>query len=114
MAKGKKKASYAVEWAVTARNDLDEIIGYILARDPINALKVLDKIEAKATTLDHMPQRGRLVPELKFHGVTTYRELLIGPWRLMYRIDEKTVWVVSLLDGRRQLEDLLLERFLRS
>lgn len=114
MAKGKKKGTHTVAWAVTARGDLDEIIGYILAKDPINALKVLDKIEDMANTLDHLPQRGRLISELKFHGVTTYRELLIGPWRLMYRIDGKTVWVVSLLDGRRQLDDLLLERFLRS
>ena len=41
-------------------------------------------------------------------------ELLIKPWRLIYRIDPKTVWVLALLDGRRQLDDLLLERFLRS
>ena len=113
MASRKKKASHAVEWAATARDDLEEIIGYILARDPLNALKVLDRIEAKARTLDHMPQRGRIVPELKFHGVTTYRELQTHPWRLVYRVDEGAVWVVSLLDGRRQLDDLLLERFLR-
>lgn len=113
MAKAKGKSTYAVEWAVTARDDLDEIIGYILARDPMNALKVNDTIEARANTLDQMPQRGRIVPELKFHGVMTYHELLVGPWRLMYRIEGKTVWVVSVLDGRRQLEDLLLERFLR-
>ena len=108
------KARYAVEWAVTARDDLDEIIGYILARDPIDALKVLDKIESKAAALDRMPQRGRIVPELKFHGVTTFLEILVPPWRLIYRIDGKSVWVVSVVDGRRQLEDLLLERFLRS
>ncbi len=113
MAERQKKPAYSVEWAVTARDDLDEIIGYILARDPINAMKVLEKIEAKANTLNHLPQRGRIVPELKFHGVRTYYEVLTGPWRLMYRIDTKTIWVVSLLDGRRQLDDLLLERFLR-
>ncbi|TVR43463.1 MAG: type II toxin-antitoxin system RelE/ParE family toxin [Planctomycetota bacterium] len=107
------KTTYVVEWAVTARDDLDEIIGYILARDPLNALKVNDTIEAQASTLDHMPHRGRIVPELKFHGVINYHELLIGPWRLMYRIEGDAVWVVSLLDGRRQLADLLLERFLR-
>lgn len=114
MAKAGGKAPFAVAWAMTARDDLDEIIDYILARDPIAALCVNDHIESQANTLDHMPQRGRIVPELKFHGVTIYHELLIKPWRLLYRTEGKTVWVVSLLDGRRQLDDLLLERFLRS
>ena len=113
MAKRTKKPTHTVEWTATARDDLDEIIGYLLAEDPLNALQVLDKIEAKAEALNLIPQRGRLVPELKFNGVTTYRELIIKPWRIIYRIDDHSVWVVSLLDGRRQLDDLLLERFLR-
>ncbi len=108
------KSHYAVEWAATAKSDLDEIVDYLLERDPINAMKVLDAIEASAKSLGLLPLRGRIVPELKFHGVTAYRERVIGPWRLLYRIGENTVWVVSLVDGRRQLDDLLLERFLRS
>lgn len=114
MARAAGSRAFSVEWTVAASDDLNEILGYILARDPRHALKVNDDIGAKAEALDHMPQRGRIIPELKFHGVMNYRELLIGPWRLMYRIEGNTVWIVSLLDGRRQLEDLLLERFLRS
>jgi len=60
-----------------------------------------------------MPTRGRIVPELKRHGVTGFRELIERPWRMIYFIKGKRVSVVSVLDGRRQLEDLLLERFLR-
>ena len=111
-----KNNLYAVEWAKTAHGDLDEILSYIVARDSMNALKALDKIEVAANSLHQFPKRGRLVPELKYHGVNNYHELLIGPWRLLYRISEteKTAWVVALIDGRRQLEDLLLERFLRT
>lgn len=108
------KISYAVEWAATAKGDFDEIIGYVLALDPVNAVKVIDAIEASAMTLDHLPLRGRIVPELKFHGITAYREVQIKPWRLIYRVSKDIVWVVSLVDSRRQLDDLLLERFLRS
>lgn len=110
----KSEIRYAVEWAATATGDLEEIIGYVLARDPIHAIKVLETIEIASQSLVHLPLRGRIVPELKFHGVTAYHELLIGPWRLIYRVSTSTVWVVSLVDGRRQLDDLLLERFLRS
>lgn len=104
---------YKVSWAQTALDDLDEIIGYIMADSPINAMKVLEHIEESAAALTTLPERGRIVPELKFHGVTTYHELIIKPWRLMYRVSGQQVSVVSVVDGRRQLEDLLLARFLR-
>jgi hypothetical protein len=57
--------------------------------------------------------RERIVPELHWHGLTRFLELIERPWRLIYRIDGSTVYVVSVWDGRRQLEDLLLARFLR-
>ncbi len=44
---------------------------------------------------------------------STHRELIEGPWRIVYRYDERSVFVVSVLDGRRDLSSLLLERLVR-
>lgn len=104
---------YSVEWAVTARNDLETIAAYIAADSPINALKVVERIEARADTLSSLPMRGRVVPELRWHGVMSFQELFEKPWRLIYRIESQRVFIVSVLDGRRSLEDLLLDRFVR-
>jgi toxin ParE1/3/4 len=104
---------YSVEWAVTARNDLEAIAAYIAADSPINALKVVERIEARADTLSSLPMRGRVVPELRWHGVMSFQELFEKPWRLIYRIESQRVFIVSVLDGRRSLEDLLLDRFVR-
>lgn len=104
---------YAVEWAITARDDLEAIADYIAADSVINALKVVERIEARAATLSSLPMRGRVVPELRWHGVMTFQELIEKPWRLIYRIEAHRVVVVSVLDGRRSLEDLLLDRFVR-
>ncbi len=60
------------------------------------------------------PLRGKVVPELRWHGVTTYRQLIEKPWRIIYRVDGWRVWVHAVVDGRRSLEDLLLERFLKT
>ena len=46
-------------------------------------------------------------------GIIQYRELIKAPWRVIYRIDGNTVYVTSVFDGRRNLEDLLLERVSR-
>ena len=104
---------YVIDWAITARDDLEEIASYVAEDSSINALKVVERIEARAQSLATLPMRGRIVPELHWHGVARFQELIERPWRLIYYIDGSTVYVVSVLDGRRQLEDLLLARFLR-
>jgi plasmid stabilization system protein ParE len=55
-----------------------------------------------------------VVPELARFQMRTWRELVIRPYRLVYRIEGDTVTVLAVFDARRDLEDLLLERLLRS
>jgi toxin ParE1/3/4 len=104
---------YRVEWSITARDDLEAIAMYIAEDSVVNALKMVERIEAKAETLLTLPRRGRVVPELRWYGVMAFQELIERPWRLIYRIDGQRIVVVSVLDGRRNLEDLLLDRFVR-
>jgi toxin ParE1/3/4 len=54
-----------------------------------------------------------VVPELAGIGLHLYRELLVTPWRIVYRINNDTVYVMMVIDGRRNAEDLLLERLVR-
>ncbi|MCA9470480.1 MAG: type II toxin-antitoxin system RelE/ParE family toxin [Nitrospirales bacterium] len=106
------KQSYEVIWAETAEKDLQGIVSYIAQDNPSQARKILQKIKKSASTLTHSPLRGRVVPELKEQGIIQYRELIIAPWRLIYRVSAQVAFVVSVLDSRRNIEDLLLSRFL--
>lgn len=103
---------YNIIWADIAEKDLKNIIEYIADDSPINALKVFKKIKEKASSLYSFPDRGRLVPELKDQGILQYRELIHSPWRIIYRVSESTVYVLSVLDARRNIEDILLKRLL--
>jgi len=38
---------------------------------------------------------------------------VIRPWRVIYRIEAERVYVVAVIDGRRNVEDILLARLLR-
>jgi plasmid stabilization system protein ParE len=105
------KKRYQVTWAAIAQHDLKQIIDYIAIDSPINALRILQQIKQKVSTLYTMPDRGRIVPELKEQGIHTYRELIIDPWRVIYRISDTTVFVLSVIDSRRNVEDILLDRF---
>jgi plasmid stabilization system protein ParE len=105
---------YEVLWSNAAERDLVGIMEYIAADSPANASGIFGKIKRKASTLYSFPQRGRIVPELRDQGISQYRELVIPPWRMIYRISEKAVYVVTVLDSRQNIEDILLKRLIDS
>jgi len=106
------KPPYKVQWAHIAEADLVGIIKYIAEDSVANALKILETIKGKAASLTQLPERGRIAPELKEHGVTLYREIIVKPWRTIYRISGKKIYVLSVVDSRQNVEDILLKRFL--
>ena len=105
--------SYKIAWARVAENDLKEIIDYIAIDSPANALKIFRKIKKKASSLYTMPERCRIVPELKDQGILQYRELIVPPWRIIFRLAEIKIYVLSVLDSRQNIEDVLLKRLIK-
>ncbi len=104
---------FKILWTQTAEKDLGEIIRYIAQDSPGNAMKILSKIKDKVDGLYVNPDRGRIIPELKGQGISPYRELVVAPWRIMFRISESKVYILSVLDSRRNVEDILLQRLIR-
>ena len=109
-----RKRSFRVRWTETAVRDLEGLIDYIAKDAPINAGKILSQLRSKAESLNIAPERGRLVPELLRHGLAVWRELIVKPYRILYRIEGQTVYVLAVLDSGRDLEDVLLERLVRT
>lgn len=107
------KRRFRVIWAEAAARDLEELIGYVADDSIANATQLLDRLEERAANLERLPLRGRVVPELAHFGIHSLRELIERPYRIVYRVASDTVTVVALLDGRRDLEDILLERLVR-
>ncbi len=97
-------------WTETAARDLEAIVDFISTERPQTALQVLKKIRLKAGALRISPRRGRLLPELAHLKGLPFRELVEPPWRIIYRIHANAVQILSVLDGRRDLEDLLYDR----
>lgn len=105
--------SFKVLWTVSANKDLEEIIEYI-SNDSIDvAIKQYEKIKKRSAELKSFPEKGRIIPELLKENIRTYRELIIEPWRLIYKVENRKVYVMAIIDGRRNIEDILLKRQLR-
>ncbi len=104
---------FRVFWTESAGNDLEEIVSFVSEDSPANAKSVFHRIKKRAQTLRSLPERGRYLPELLDFGLRTWRELVVDPYRLVYRIDGRKVFVNAVLDGRRDLRDVLLNRLVR-
>lgn len=107
-------ARYDVRWTCVAENDLIDIVEYVAEESVANAARIFEKVRGKAALLHRFPDRGRIVPELHEQGIALYRELIVVPWRIVYRISDRTIYVLSVLDSRQNVEDILLKRLIES
>ena len=96
-----------------ALRDLEELYDYIAFHDtPRRADYVLDKIEEAFSSLYDLPERGAYPKELLALGIREYREIFYKPYRIIYRILKKKVYVLLIVDGRRDMQALLQRRLL--
>jgi len=102
-----------VFWARSARHDLEGVVSYLAERSPQAALSTLDRLETRARSLVTLAERGRVVPELGRLHIQEYRELVVPPYRLIYRVRGPKVLVLAVVDARRSLEDILLDRLIK-
>jgi addiction module RelE/StbE family toxin len=103
---------YFIKWTAPAREDVNEIIDYISKTNLNYAVKVLDNIEENVRSLDMFPERYRIVPELEKYGYFMYREIIVEYWKIIYKIENEYVFIMLVIDGRRNLEDFLLKKML--
>ena len=97
-----------------AEQDIVDIYNYISLNESVERARyLLEKIEAACLGLIEYPDRGHVPPELERIGVYHYREIHFKPYRIIYEIGEKEVYIHCVLDGRRSLQELLERRLLR-
>jgi toxin ParE1/3/4 len=97
-----------------AKADLKEIFVYVSVNDSLeSANKLLDRIEETCFKLERYPERGHIPPELRQTGIKNYLEIHYKPYRIIYEIDDKLVYIHSVIDGRRNIQEILGNRILR-
>jgi len=105
---------YSLQWTTNAKNDLLDIVAYIKTESPSTAKAIYQKIKEKAHSSNFFPLKGRVVPELQKEGITLYRELIVAPWRIIYKISSDTVYIMAIVDSRQNVEEILLQKLIKS
>ena len=104
---------FAVLLTSDASRDLEALYDYIALRDaPQKADHVLGQIERAFSRLSEFPERGAYPKELSALGIREYREIFFKPYRIIYRVMDKKVYVLLIVDGRRDMQSLLQRRML--
>ncbi|MCL2793001.1 MAG: type II toxin-antitoxin system RelE/ParE family toxin [Spirochaetaceae bacterium] len=109
----KEYEEYHVKLTQSAEKDLNEIIDFIAENNPRTALTIMEKIQRKIDTLDHFPYRGSYVPALLAKNIKDFRQVTEHPWKIYYKIIENKVYVMAIIDSRRNLKDILINKLLK-
>lgn len=107
--------SLTVQLTDDALRDLDDIHAFVSAADGVaRADQLVDGIAAVLAKLSLFPQRGEVPKELANLGMRQFRQVHHKPYRMIYQVEPKTVTVLLIADGRRDMQTLLQRRLLGS
>jgi len=89
-----------------ANRDREEIYTYVAEHDaPGKAEDLLDRIE-EVITLWTYPDRGSYPKEFSTLGIRDYRQKFYKPYRIIYRVIGKRVYIYLIADSRRDFQRL--------
>lgn len=105
---------YTVYLTEVAETDVIEICDYVSLHDsPRKADDLLGNIKETCLGLSEIPSRGHIPPELERISVFDFREIHFKPYRIIYQVLGTEIYIYCVLDGRRDLQELLQRRLLR-
>jgi plasmid stabilization system protein ParE len=91
-----------IAFSESAISDLEDIIAwYDDQHVPEVGERLVREIFARVEQLADFPESGRIVPEFE---MTTIRELIHPPFRLVYRVEPSNIWVVRVWRSERLLK----------
>ena len=91
-----------VVWTRQAVEDVEAIRGYVARDSERYAGLLAERLVAAVDRLRLFPESGRIVPEV---GDDSLREVIHGNYRLVYRLQAKSVEIVAVYHAARLLPE---------
>ena len=106
--------SYTVRISEDAELDIYEIAIFVAKNNsPERANQLVDDIMDRCASISSAPEIGHIPSELEYLSIKSHLQIHFKPYRIIYRIEGKTIWIDCVLDGRRDLDELLHRRLIR-
>jgi len=104
---------YRVTVPPSVKKDLKEIVEYYFEINKTYSKTIFERIVGRIRELESFPEKGRMVPELRDRNIDVYKELIEDNYRIVYRVIENEVFLVSVIDARRNVEEVLIRKLQR-
>jgi len=96
-----------LNWSPLAISRLSETAKYIALDNPVAAKRWVNKVFNQVEKLSEFPERGRMVPEV---GDKTIREIISGNYRIIYRLKDREISILTLRHVKQELSmEMLLK-----
>jgi len=95
-----------VEWTSNAIRQLNGIHDYISKDSEFYAIRMVDRLTSRSIQIQEHALSGEMVPEF---GDATIREVIEGPYRLIYQTDGSMLYVLAVIHGARMLTTKVLD-----
>ena len=92
-------------WTEPALLDIDAVAEYIALDKPSAANNFVKNVFSTVDRLEQFPESGRKPPEFK---KSRYREIIVDPCRVFYRIEKEKIYILYVMRSERQLRKYLL------
>ena len=92
---------YQVKISSIAKKEIEDFYLYIAEDSPTNAKNWYFSIYDKIQTLNNFPTRSPLADENVYYDFEI-RNLIIGEYRVLYRIKDKTVEILHIKHGKME------------
>lgn len=92
-------------WTEKALEDINGIFEYISRDSEFYARNVVKEIRKKVKSIKLFPKRGRIIPEI---NDCNYREIFQWKYRIMYKMEDQNIYILSIFHGARDFDNKIL------
>lgn len=104
-------ADREILWSADAEDSFNDILEYIIqTTGRESAENIYQRVVTAVERLAAAPLTGKIVLDLKDIGIDDIREIREGPWRIFYRVKDDGVFILTVIDGRRNIQELLINK----
>ncbi len=96
-----------IVWTPLALAKVQEITAYIALDKPMAAERWANSVFEIVENLEASPKLGRVVPEAHREDI---RELLHGSYRIMYRVEDDAISILTIRRGSRLFDPREIEQ----
>jgi hypothetical protein len=79
-------------------SNLENIFNFYRSKNNLTYyFKLLDKVENAVNSLEELPERFAIIPEISFYGDINIRHFIVDKYRIIYKIEKYNISILGII-----------------